>query len=284
MQPSVKDEQAPKSCKAAKAQAAWQASYLTLCRHSGISQLDKKLQALQNGFDDVDFRDVRCLVQERRLPLDAQSRVEGWLRDCRTMEDRAKGCRANHTLYNSIVQDCETELYRIRNRLLTKTNRFELIPHRLAKLRRWAGQEDENATVLHAYASSDIRQAKTVYEVQPQKVDLDKHRIDTSWRLSLERLREALETLGDTDQETGSDSKYDNSDNNQSEPSRRHTWSGEIDRARREEEQETHRLVLAMSYKWPVNMRRAKIQYRRAMEKQEWERDEVALVRHSWTF
>ncbi|KZL84977.1 hypothetical protein CI238_04132 [Colletotrichum incanum] len=284
MQPPVKDEQSPKPCNSANSQAAWQASCLTLCRYSSISRLDKKLQTLQNGFDNADFRDVRSLVQERRLPLDAQSRVEEWLRDCRSMEDWAKGCKANNTLYNSIVQDCETELYRLRNQLLIKTDRFELIPHRLAKLRRWAGQEDEEVTVLHTSESSDIREAKNVCVVQPQKGDLHKQRIDTSWRLSLELLREALNTLGDTDQETDSDAKCDNSDNHQAELLRRHTWSDEVNRAQREEQQETHRLVLAMDYKWPVNMRRAKMQYRRAMERQDWEGDEVALLRHSWTF
>ncbi|KAK1984374.1 hypothetical protein LZ30DRAFT_711519 [Colletotrichum cereale] len=72
-------------------------------------------------------------------------------------------------------------------------------------------------------------------------------------------------------------------DDGQSGPPKRHTWSGEANRMRREEDQETHRLVLAMNYKWPVNMRRAKVQYKRAMERQEWERDEVSLVRYSWT-
>ncbi|KAK2013919.1 hypothetical protein LZ32DRAFT_529538 [Colletotrichum eremochloae] len=199
------------------------------------------------------------------------------------MEDGAKGCKASYILYNGIVQDCQTELYRLENRLLIKTCRFELIPYRLAKLRRWTGQEDESLNVLDTSASPDSREAKSLCEVQPQKGDIHTERTSAPRRLSLELLKEAIGTLEEVNQEE-EESEYDMLNDDQSEPPRRHTWSGETNRMRREEEQETHRLVLAMNYKWPVNMRRAKMQYKRAMERQDWELDEVALVRHSWTF
>ncbi|EFQ33494.1 uncharacterized protein GLRG_08773 [Colletotrichum graminicola M1.001] len=196
------------------------------------------------------------------------------------MEDGAKGCKANYTLYSGIMQDCQTELYRLRNRLLTKTVRFELIPYRLAKLRRWTGQEDENLGVLDASASPSGREAKSVGEVQPQKGDIHTEIIGAPRHLSLELVKEAMAIFEEMNQEEESDMLNDK----HSESPRRHTWSDETHRMRREEEQETHRLVLAMNYKWPVNMSQAKVQYKRAMERQEWERDEVALVRHSWSF
>ncbi|KAK1590557.1 uncharacterized protein LY79DRAFT_669780 [Colletotrichum navitas] len=196
------------------------------------------------------------------------------------MEDGANGCKANYTLYSGIVQDCQTELYRLRNKLSTKTIRFELIPYRLAKLRRWTGQEDKNLGVLGTSTSPNGREAKSVGEVQLQKGEIHTEISGAPRHLSLELVKEAMATFEEVNQEE----EYDMLNDNQSEPPRRHTWSDETNRLRREEEQETHRLVLAMNYKWPVNMRQAKVQYKRAMERQDWERDEVALARHSWTF
>ncbi|KAK2061558.1 hypothetical protein LY76DRAFT_507606 [Colletotrichum caudatum] len=198
------------------------------------------------------------------------------------MEDGAQGCKATYTLHNGIVQDCQTELYRLRNGLLIKTGRFKLIPYRLAELRQWTGQGDENIGVLDTSASPDRREAKSVGEVQPQKGDIQKGRNGAPRPLSLELVKEAMGTFEEVNQEEEEKEEYSML-NEQSGFPRRDTWSGETKRLRREEEQETHRLMLAMNYKWPVNMRRAKMQYKRAMERQEWEHDEVVPVRHSWS-
>ncbi|KAK2049204.1 hypothetical protein LZ31DRAFT_590934 [Colletotrichum somersetense] len=284
-QPSARDEAVFQPGKAVSGQGTQQASSLEVCRHGSMPRLDKKVKILQNGFDDADSYDVGDLIQERRPPLDAQSRLEGWLRECRAMEDGAKGCKATYTLHIGIVQDCQTELYRLRNGLLIKTGRFELIPYRLAKLRRWTGQGDENIGVLDTSASPDRREAKSLGEVQPRNDDIQKGGNGAPRPLSLELVKEAMGTFEEVNQEEEEEEEeeYGMLNDDQSELSRRHTWSGETKQLRREEEQETHRLMLAMNHKWPVNMRRAKMQYKRAMERQEWERDEIVLVRHSWS-
>ncbi|OHF00306.1 HEC/Ndc80p family protein [Colletotrichum orchidophilum] len=225
-----------------------------------IPLLDKKVQTWKDGFEDAEHLDVHRLVQERRLPWDATLKVKGWLRDVCTMEDQARDCdyRPARVLYASIVQDCEAELHCLRNQLVIKTFRFERIPHNLAKLRRWVSREEETT------ASTGVA-SETLQDETASSQSLGKPR-----PLSLEMIREVIETPGRVD----SSEPVDEEELELTEEYAYHDQDYDQDWARREDEQETQRLLLAMKYKWPVNMRKAKMQYLRAIERQEWERDD----------
>lgn len=257
------DDRASLSSKLANTRTVLQDSYLSLRRHSSIKLLDKKLQTWYTVFQEDKCWGVQRLVEERRLPRDAARRVECWLHECRTMESRAKPYKPSQMLYSSIVQDCEAELHCLRNQLLIKTDRFDRIPHDLAKLRRWTVQE-EDETLQTAKGDRDST-------IPLHQDDAVSKTMKVAKRLSLELVREITE-IAETEQDGG----HDTGDYQLHIITRRPSCSEEW--ARRENEQETQRLQLAMRYKWPVNMRRAKTQHVRAMERQEWERDELVTV------
>ncbi|KAK1714962.1 uncharacterized protein BDZ83DRAFT_756439 [Colletotrichum acutatum] len=277
--PTKHQQHAPPDKLAANSDAAvWESTILALCRQSSIPLLDKKVQTWRDGFEGAEYRDVHRLVQEHRLPRDATRQIQGWLREAHEMESEAKTCGHKPTwvLYAGLVQDCEAELHCLRNQFVIKTFRFEHIPHNLAKLRRWIGRGEENTAAKTTGATSNT----TTTEVKPLGRTVSLSSLRKPRPLSLELVRGAvefpdeidgLETMMDDDNEEQegkeTEETEDYADSDRGWTRRQKDW------ARREEEQESERLQLAMRYKYPVNMRRAKTQYLRAMERQEWEQD-----------
>ncbi|KAF4781262.1 hypothetical protein HER10_EVM0009468 [Colletotrichum scovillei] len=272
----------------------WESAILALRRQSSIPLLDKKVQTWRDGFEEAEYRDVHRLVQEHRLPWDAKRRIQGWLREAHEMESEAKNCghKPTRILYAGIVQDCEAELHCLRNQFVIKTFRFERIPHNLAKLRRWVGPSEEKAVASTMGVFSSV----TTTEVKPLGRTVSLPSLGKPRPLSLELVRGVMELPDEIDGAEVMDDDDDDDSQEQEEGdteetadyicseqewarrledwTRRQDWAQQQeDWARREEEQESQRLQLAMRYKYPVNMRRAKTQYLRAMERQEWEQD-----------
>ncbi|KXH56910.1 hypothetical protein CSAL01_10108 [Colletotrichum salicis] len=246
--------------------AVWESTILALRRQSSIPLLDEKVQIWRDGFEEAEYRDVHRLVQEHRLPRDAKFKLQGWLREARTMETEAKDCgyKPTRVLYADIVQGCKAELHCLRNQFVIKTFRFERIPHNLEKLRRWVDREGEEIKPLgKAVSLPSLRKPRPlnlelVIGAMEIPDDADSSE-DDGEREEEEEERELMEGYSCSEQEWAR--RLDN-------------WTRrQEDWAQREEEQESHRLLLAMRYKYPVNMRRAKTQYLGAMERQEWEQD-----------
>lgn len=294
--PTKHQQLAPPTKPAANSDAeVWESTILALRRQSSIPLLDKKVQTWRDGFEEAEYRDVYRLVQEHRLPRDATRQIQGWLREARSMESEAENCGHKLTwlLYVGIVQDCEAELHCLRNQFVIKTFRFERIPHNLAKLRRWVGRGEENTTE----STTSVTSNTTTAEIKTLGRTVSLPSLGRPRPLSLELVRRAMEMPDETDGPEGIDDDDDDDVEEQEEEEiermeayacpdqewdhRLEDWTRcqedraqqQEDWARREEEQESQRLQLAMRYKYPVNMRRAKTQYLRAMERQEWEQD-----------
>ncbi|KXH43933.1 hypothetical protein CNYM01_04975 [Colletotrichum nymphaeae SA-01] len=272
--------------------AVWESAILALRRQSSIPLLDRKVQTWRDGFEEAEYRNVHRLVQEHRLPRDATRQIQGWLREARTLESKAKNCghKSTRILYAGIVQDCEAELYCLRNQFVIKTFRYERIPHNLAKLRRWVGPSEEITVASTMGDSSCV----TPTEVEPLGVTVSLSSLGKPRPLSLELVRGATEMPDEIDgaEVMDDDDSQEQEDGDTEETAdyicseqewarrledwarRQEDWAQQQEYwARREEEQESQRLQLAMRYKYPVNMRRAKTQYLRALERQEWEQD-----------
>ncbi|KXH37151.1 hypothetical protein CSIM01_00213 [Colletotrichum simmondsii] len=269
----------------------WESAILALRRQSSIPLLDKKVQTWRDGFEEAEYRDVHRLIQEHRLPRDATRQIQGWLREAHEMESEAKTCghKPTRILYAGIVQDCEAELHCLRNQFVIKTFRFERIPHNLAKLRRWVGPSEKKTVASTIGVSSSV----TATEVKPLERTVSLPSLGKPRPLSLELVRGAMElpdeidgaeVMDDNDSQEQEGNTEETGDYTCSEQEwarrledwtrRQEDWAQQQeDWARREEEQESRRLQLAMRYKYPVNMRRAKTQYLKAMERQEWEQD-----------
>ncbi|KAF9876014.1 hypothetical protein CkaCkLH20_06460 [Colletotrichum karsti] len=242
---------------------------------SPIRKIDNKLATWQNGFARPDIYDVDRIVKERRLPHNAAEVVERWLSECRSNEVAVNSDDFQIKLfYESVVRDCEDQLYCYRNMRVVKTRRFERIERNLAKLAMLTAYVDQKVDEK-VDEGGDSSAPTTTPETEAA--------LPTSEPLNLELVRRHT-WMSDSEDEDEQQHEPASPEDEELYDMRRRSSLATEDWARREAEREEERLQLAMRYKWPVNMRRAKTQYERAMKKQEWERDEVEPLRHSCTF